>query len=118
MSAWVVLLALSAGYLVNKNLQMKDTLEQASTKFEGAAEPASPGPTSKDIRSTLANPDLATGKSGGKYDDFNQGSGTSRAGMNQILDVQRSAVKDVEAYEAPALPEIQGVMMLRDNYGI
>ena len=51
MSAWIVALALSAGYLVNKNLQVKDRLEQAATKFNSAAQPADPGPTSQQIRS-------------------------------------------------------------------
>ena len=112
------MLALSAGYLINKNLLVKQKIEEARTQFEGAAEPASPGPTSKQIRSTLANKDYAYGKSGGKYDDFNQGTGTSKAHMNRIIAQQQAAQVEVHEYEAPALPEIQGVMMVRDNFGI
>ena len=119
MSAWIIALALSAGYLINKNVQIKDQLEQASTKYNRSAEPAEPGPTSDEIRSQQSNKDLATGRSGGKYDDFNQGTGSSRSQMNQVLAAQDAAAQVVQEYESrAAIPEIQGVMMIRDNYGI
>ena len=122
MSAWVVGLALSAGYLINKNLHFKskiDKLEEATTKYNNAVEPASPGPTTKAIRKTQSDPTRTVGKSGGRYDDFNQENGTSRAEMNQVLAVQDSLAQEVQNYELPPrFPEIEGVMLLRDNFGI
>ena len=50
MSAWVIALGLSAGYLVNKNLQMTERLEQQVKVHQEEAKPADPGPTSEAIR--------------------------------------------------------------------
>lgn len=119
MSAWILGLALSAGYLINKNLQVTDRLEQATTKYQSAAKPADPGPTSKEIRTKQGDARYASGKSGGEYDDFNQGTGSSRAQMNEVVASQKAAAKKVEEYETQHRhPEIQGVMLVRDNYGI
>jgi hypothetical protein len=120
MSAWVIALALSAGYLINKNLQVKSQLEQASTKFHSQdAEPAEPGPTSQEIRSKQQDPNITGSRSGGKYDDFYQGVGSSKQHMQQVVTAQDSQQAAVQEFESRyALPEIEGVMMLRDNFGI
>jgi hypothetical protein len=119
MSAWIVGLALSAGYLINKNLHVKNQLEQATTKFQMSAEPAEPGPTSAEIRTKQQDPDISGTASGGTFDDFYQGAGSSKQHMQQIVNVQQSQKAVVQNYESRvALPEIEGVMMLRDNFGI
>ena len=117
MSAWIVGLALSAGYLINKNLQVKDQLEQAAAKFNSAAKPATGGLTTQEIRDVSKDANYSVGKSGGRYDDFNPKG--SRAQMEQVVSLQRNVAQQVQEYEsAESVPEIQGVMLMRDNYGI
>ena len=43
MSAWIVGLAIAAGYLINKNLTVQSRLTQAEAEYQGAAKPATGG---------------------------------------------------------------------------
>jgi len=42
-SAWVIAVGLGAGYLINKNVVLKNQLDESVTKFNTAAKPATWG---------------------------------------------------------------------------
>ena len=50
MSAWVIALGLSAGYLMNKQVQMGQRLDEKILDHHSRAAPANPGPPTAEIR--------------------------------------------------------------------
>ena len=50
MSAWLIALGLSAGYLINKQMQMAQKLDEKVLEHHSAAAAARPGPATEEIR--------------------------------------------------------------------
>lgn len=112
MSAWVLGLALAAGYLVNKNVTMQTRLEEKVHEFNQTSLPADPGPQTATIRAVQRTVPLEE-----KFQDVNLAR-LSTQRVQEIGDAADRALAQVEAYEQPtSYPEIQGVYLLRDNYG-
>lgn len=110
MSAWVVALGLSAGYLINKNLVMGSRLAESITTFNSAAKPATDGPPTREIRRvqrTLPDAD--------KYQDMNLQDLASND-VKELTQVQAAAHQAVSAYESfEASPQIEGVYLHFDR---
>lgn len=111
MSAWVVGLALAAGYLINKNVAvMSSKLNDIERDYYSAAEPSTDGATSAEVRRAWANTDFT------RYGDMTEDLATS-----QKLELERkvqSQKDDVALYDAGvAVPPIQGVLMTFDRLG-
>ena len=103
MSAWVVGLALAAGYLINKNIQVSSRLEDAKAEYNNKAAPATSGVTSKEVRKAWANTDFA--KYGDMAEELTQ---AQKDSLHARVLAQR---QEVEQYDASEVPSIQGVMM-------
>tara|TARA_Y100000768_G_scaffold36748_1_gene24012 strand:- start:924 stop:1262 length:339 start_codon:yes stop_codon:yes gene_type:complete len=112
MSAWVLALALSAGYLMNKNMIMQTRLEEKVHEFNQSAAPADPGPATATIRAVQRTVPLEE-----KYQDVNLAR-LSNQRVQEIGAASDQASAAVAAYESQSLPEIQGVYLVRDNYGV
>jgi len=110
MSAWVIALGLSAGYLMNKNSQITTKLEAAAKEFNSAAKPDVNNP-SEEIRQVQRTiPDSE------RYQDLNM-QDLTRTDVKQILKTRDSAHEQVAAYEASTYP-IEGVYLNFDNHGV
>lgn len=110
-SVWVVALGLAAGYLVNKNVVVTHRLEQAQKKFNSAAQPADP----------LASEEIRQVQRVVPQSDINEDLNVqdlSRADRRQLQKGRDEAAQAVVQYEAPSLPEIQGVYLHHDNHGV
>ena len=106
MSAWVVALGLSAGYLINKQLQISQRLDESVQVFQSKAQPAE-GLGTEEIRQVQRTvPDAV------KYQDINV-SGLPPAEVRKLTEVQERAHQEVAAYESGP-PPIQGVWL---NFG-
>ena len=105
MSAWVLGLALSAGFLMNKNFQTKSRLIQAESEYQGAAEPATDGVTSEEVRKSWRNTDFA--RFGDYAEDLDH---KEKLHINRLVEQQHSAVESFEGAHASSVP-IQGVLM-------
>lgn len=103
MSVWIVGLAVAAGYLINKNLHLPGQLEMSEREYNSQAEPSTDGATSAEVRKAWANTDFT------KYGDFNES--IPKSEQKKIDRQVVNQVEKVEAYDAPALPNIQGVLM-------
>jgi hypothetical protein len=112
MSAWVIGLGLSAGYLINKNLQMSSRLEESMQEFQEAAQPADPGPPTSEIRQVQRTVPMAD-----QYQDLNM-QDLGRQEVKAITAAREGAAAAVQRYEAPVLPEIEGVYLQFDNHGV
>lgn len=104
MSAWIVALGLSAGYLVNKKLMMKERLEETVKVYQEAAKPANPGPTTEAIRNVQRKAPEAE-----KYVDMNLND-IDGARVKQLTEAHAKAQREVMVYEAGP-PPIQGVYL-------
>lgn len=111
MSAWVVGLAIAAGYLINKNLTVQSRLTQAEAEYQGAAKPATGGVTSAEVRQAWKNTDYDT------YGDFNVD--WSQQEKDRVVAREQQVAQSVQSYDehAEALPQIQGVMLTFDRLG-
>lgn len=110
MSAWLVGLAVGAGYLINKNLSMNGILLKAEQRYNNAAGPSTDGVTSEEVRTAWANTDFA------KYGDMHEDLSTSQ--KSALLAKQERQLASVEAYESVAgQPEIRGVLLTYDRLG-
>lgn len=102
MSLWVVALGLAAGYvLTTSKRDMTSIVNDARAKFQGAAAPSTPGPSSESIRQTQEK----------SMDDFSTDV-HFKVGPGQKLamaQAQKSMQAEVQAYESKQLPEIEGV---------
>ena len=112
MSAWILGLALGAGYLINKNLQMSSgMLEKAENDYNKAAGPSTNGVTSSEIRSAWADTEYT------KFGDMHE-----RLAESQKVDLVSKTEKHrevVSAYDTPpgSDHDIRGVLMTFDRYG-
>lgn len=104
MSAWVVALGLAAGYLVNKNMQIGQQLEQKVKTYNDTAEPANPGPTTQAIRAVQRTVPEAD-----KYQDLNM-QDLSAKDVRFLTQAREAAHQEVATYEAGP-PPIQGVYL-------
>jgi len=107
MSAWIVGLALGAGYLINKNIQLPTQLELAEREYNGQAEQSTDGATSAEVRKAWADTNFS------KFGDFNESMPKSE--QNAINREVTNQLEQVEAYDAPILPKIEGVLMTFDR---
>lgn len=105
MSAWVVLLGLGAGYLINKKMIMQGQLEESVNAYQNAAEPSDNGITTAEIRTSQKS------LSSVKYGDMNER--LPKSEMDQLLLQQKQAAEQVQAYDGAAA--IQGVMLHFEN---
>lgn len=113
MSAWVLGLLLSAGYLMQKKFQMEDKLGEKAAEWQKNAKPAEGGVTSAEVRQINATVHLPD-----KYQDVNAERLSSQQ-VREIGDGADRAFQQVQAYEASPVPqEIQGVYLVRDNFGV
>ena len=108
MSGWVLALGMGASYLMMKNNASQiSALDQATTKFNSAAKPATPGPTSEAIRDVQA-----TVPKGDRFQDMNPK--TSLLDRKGLEGMQSEAKENVSAFEnAAQVPEIQGVYFVQ-----
>lgn len=110
MSAWVIALALSAGYLINRQLSVKQGLQERMAEFNSHAKPAKPGPETEEIRKVQATvPDAE------KYLDINV-SELPRAEVKKLTAAREAAHQEVAAYEAGPAP-FQGVYLNMNDRG-
>lgn len=111
MSAWILGLAIGAGYLINKNLAVQNRLNDAESEYNSAAKPATGGVTSQEVRTAWRNTDFST------FGDFN--ADWSQLEKNRVVAKEAEAAGAVQAYESGvgALPQIEGVMLTFDRLG-
>lgn len=107
MSAWVIGLGIAAGYLINKNIFMHQRLKESVHEFQESAKPAQPGPASKEIRAVQRSVPASE-----RYDSLNL-QDLDRKDVDALIKYKENAAAEVIAYEAPTLPEIQGVYLQR-----
>tara|TARA_B100001250_G_scaffold268515_1_gene231663 strand:- start:261 stop:602 length:342 start_codon:yes stop_codon:yes gene_type:complete len=112
--AWVIALGISAGYLISKNQQMHNRLEDAVTEFQDAAKPATDGPQSEEIRHVQATVPVAD-----RFQDFNL-QDLSKQQCQALVDQRQQAAQEVVSYENASgfLPPIEGVYLHFDNRGV
>jgi len=112
MSAWVVGLGLAAGYLVNKNVVLKNQLDESVEEFNSAARPATGGVTSSEVRATHRRVDDHT-----IYGDMNAALPKKR--MDELRSRQLAASEETEQFDAAQGPAaIQGVLLSFDSLGV
>lgn len=110
MSAWVLGLALAAGYLVNKNITMQNRLAEKAHEFQQNAQPATPLPSSE-IRQVQRTVPLEE-----KFQDVN----LAKLGKQRVQEIGAAsdrASAEVASFEAAPF-EIQGVYLRHDNFGV
>ena len=105
----MVVLALGAGYLINKNIQVRSRLEDSKAEYNSAAKPATGGATSREVRAAWANTDFT------RYGDMSE---DLTMNQKQLLDAKVAAQQQaVEQYDASEVPQIQGVLLTYDRLG-
>ena len=109
MSAWLVALALSAGYLVNKNLKMANRLDQTMVEYHEQELPADSAPDSSTIRKVQRAVPV-----GDSLQDLNL-QDLSSEDVKSLSNERKRAAQDVVNYESPTVPEIQGVYLHYDR---
>ena len=107
MSAWVIGLGIAAGYLINKNVHMQKRLTESVQEFQESAKPAEPGPQSKEIRAVQRSVPASE-----RYESLNL-QDLDRTDVDALVKMKDAAAQEVLQYEAPTLPEIQGVYLQR-----
>lgn len=104
MSAWVIALGLSAGYLMNKQLQLGQRLEEKIHEHHSRAQPANPGPKTEEIRNVQRQvPDAV------KYQDMNVTQLPTER-VNELVAKREALHQEMVAYEAGP-PPIEGVWL-------
>lgn len=107
MSAWVIALGLSAGYLINKNVTLKTRLQAVAQEANHGVGPATDGPPVQTIRKVQRTvPDAD------KYEEINR-QDLKPKDQEKILEARSAKAQEVRQYEAPKLPEIEGVYLMR-----
>ena len=106
MSAWIIALGLSVGYLISKNVSVRQQLEESVAKFNSAAKPATGGVTSAEVR------DAYKSKAFVKYGDMN-----TDIPMKQLDEGAQKMADDVSAFDGGS-QQIQGVLLHFDGLGI
>ena len=105
MSAWLLALGLSAGYLMQKNQQVQSQLQQSIKEFNTREAAAAKYLTTEAIRGVQANlPDAD------KYQDMNI-KDLPREDVNKLTEQHASSRVEVQNYESLSAPQqkIQGV---------
>lgn len=110
MSAWVVGLGLSAGYLINKNISFTGELDKSIAAFQGAAQPATSGVTSAEVRQAYKSTDFV------KYGSMNEELSASE--KNALLSRETAQASAVQSYDGSPSEPIQGVVMQYDRLGV
>lgn len=108
MSAWGIGLALGAAYLVNKKFHLDGRLQQAVAEFEGAADPATDGVTSAEIRASHRQP--AT-----RSEVYNQK--LPKEERNILEAKAAAAAQEVKAFDGTSTTEIEGVYLQMATFG-
>jgi hypothetical protein len=106
MSAWIIGLGVSIGYLLNKNSKMTSHIDNAVSRYETAhsGSGTTGGTTSAEISAVKQHP---LSQLCSDFSDVISGSE-----MKAIQGAQESEAANVRAYDsAPSPPEIIGVMM-------
>ena len=111
MSAWIVMLALGAAFLVRKNLEMGHVIAASVKEYNSAAQPAD-GLTSQEVRQVQR-----TVPPGVKYQDINL-QDLPASDVRALVSAQQRAAQEVAAFEAPNPEPIQGVYLEFDNRGV
>ena len=111
MSAWVIGLGLSAGYLINKNLAMDARLQETVKEHNQSAKPATDGPPTEEIRQVQRSLPIAD-----RYQDMNL-QDLSRQDADALAKEQEAQHQSVSSYEA-SLPQIEGVYLSFDRHGV
>ena len=106
-SVWVIMLGLGAGYLINKRMMIQGQLQKSVDEYENAAKPSDNGITSAEIRTTYKNVEHT------KYGDMHER--LPKSEMEQLLEAQRSAAAQVQAYDGESASVIHGVMLHFEN---
>ena len=109
-SAWVLALGISAGYLINKNLQMTQAIEQ-TVAAAPKAKAADPGPSTEAIRNVQRTVPAAD-----RYQDMNVQDLTKRQ-MDSLAEGQAGAAAKVAEWETGPAP-IQGVYLNLSDRGV
>ena len=109
MSAWIIALGLSVGYLISKNVSVRQQLEESVAKFNSAAKPATGGVTSAEVR------DAYKSKAFVKYGDMNTDIPTSQ--MKPLDEGAQKTADEVSAFDGGS-QQIQGVLLHFDGLGI
>ena len=113
MSIWLITLGLAAGYLMQKNTQHVNQLDQAKRDFNSAAEPANPGPRSDEIRTVQRAIPAADRNESLNVQDL------TTQDARQIRAHRDEAAQQVVSYEnAFVTPPIEGVYLHYDNHGV
>ena len=113
MSAWVIGLGLSAGYLINKNLAMDSRMQESIKMHNESAQPATDGPPTETIRQVQRSLPVAD-----KYQDMNL-QDLPKKDADDLARRQEEAHQAAARYEMPtALPEIEGVYLSFDRHGV
>lgn len=111
MSAWVLGLALSAGYLINKNMIINSTLQESITAYNSAAQPATPL-ASAEVRQRQR--ELPASE---KYGEINLKQ--NRKDVDALVEARDGTIKEVAEYEDPLHGgPIQGVLFVPDSFGV
>ena len=103
MSAWVIALGLSAGYLINKQMQISQRLEEVMHEHNTHTTAATPSAEIRRVQRTV--PD------GVKYQDMNV-TELPPAEVRKLVAAREAAHQEVAQYESG--PPIQGVWL---NFG-
>lgn len=109
MSAWLVLLGVSAAYLIHKNMQHGAMLDEAMQEFNSAAKPAD-GLQTEQIRAAQRTVDAGTVN--GDINVPQLPIDDTRA----LIKAQNSAAQVVSSYEGPPI-EIEGFYLMKENTG-
>ena len=112
MSAWVIALALSAGYLVQKNFKMNSRLEEAVQEFQE-------GNRGKEGETAAIRKVQRTVPDSEKFDSMNV-QDLTRKEAQELGRARQAARDEVARFESPepTMPEIQGVYLHFDNRGV
>jgi len=111
MSAWILGLALGAGFLINKNIKVSGLLDSAERTYNSAAAPSTDGATSAEVRNAWANTDFT------KFGDMHQDLPASqKMSLASKTEDQRALV---QSYDTPpgSEREIRGVFLTFDRPG-
>ena len=112
MGVWLVMLALGTSFLMQKNQRQLMALEHVRRQVNSAADPADPGPETREIRNVQRSLPLSETVGELNMQDL------SRKDVATIQGAHAAAAQEVTQYEAPVLPEIEGVYLQFDNFGI
>ena len=111
MSAWIIALGLSAGYLINKKMQLTQRLEEQIHDKHSHAKPANPGPETSEIRNVQRRvPDSE------RYQDINV-TELPPEEVKKLTGFREAAHQQVAAYEAGP-PPIHGVWLNLGDRGL